>query len=165
MCVCVHVCVDKQRCRLVLLLTELQESISRAAAGPSSLPTERSQNPRLKALNNCLQFHSVYAAPLSTGSASKDVCGLSTVCLIFVASGPTRKHTHARALLENRAPNTSHYPTLISHLLVHTCAQATEKWTPGVRSGVIHHAASGRRVDIRKGTRSAAIVIESPCLF
>lgn len=77
----------------------------------------------------------------------------------------TQTHTHARALLENRAPYTSHHPTLISHLLVHTCAQATEKWTPGVRSGVIHHAASGRRVDIRKGTRSAAIVIESPCLF
>lgn len=156
-------CVDKHRCRLVLLLTELQESITRAAAGPSSLPTERSQNPRLKALNNCLQFHSVYPAPLSTGSVSKDVCGLSTVCLIFVASGPTRKHTRA-----SRKPSPLHlarHPTLISHLLVHTCAQAAEKWTPGVRSGVIHHAASGRRVDIRKGTRSAAIVIESPCLF
>ncbi len=125
---------------------EHHTSCSRAVEPPNGTVPK----PRLKALNNCLQFHSVYAAPLSTGSASKDVCGLSTVCLIFLASGPARKHTHARALLENRAPNTSHYPTLISHLLVHTCAQATEKWTPGVRSGVIHHAASGRRVDIRK---------------
>ncbi len=105
-CVCVHVCVDKQRCRLVLLLTELQESISRAAAGPSSLPTERSQNPRLKALNNSLQFHSVYAAPLSTGSASKD--GLRALhCLSHLPGLWPRTQTHTRSRA-SRKPSPQH---------------------------------------------------------
>lgn len=80
----------------------------------------------------------------------------------------TNIHTHIR-YSKTEPPRTSctiaAYPIPISHLLVHTCARAAEKWAPGVRSGVIHHAASGRSVDIRKGTRSAAIVIESPCLF
>lgn len=159
------VCVDKQRCRLVLLLTELQESITRAAAGPSSLPMEWSQNPPSKSFKQLLTIpQHLHCSTLNRQCEQGRLRALH--CLSHLRGLWPRTQTRAHASRKKKSPlHLARHPTLISHLLVHTCAQAAEKWTPGVRSGVIHHAASGRRVDIRKGTRSAAIVIESPCLF